>query len=93
MREIGIRELKSQLSESIRAVESGETLRITNRGRTVAELVPPAGRSTETHFHRLVSQGKLIPAALPHGPAPKPLSPLPGRSASEAVIDDRESER
>ena len=39
--EIGAFEAKNRLSELLRLAESGEEIAITNRGRTVARLVPP----------------------------------------------------
>lgn len=40
MREVGAFEAKTHLSELIAAVEAGETVMITRRGRPVAQLVP-----------------------------------------------------
>ena len=40
MKSIGLRELKDHLSETIEAVERGEVVEITKRGRTVARVVP-----------------------------------------------------
>jgi hypothetical protein len=46
MRSVGIKHLKSQLSEYIRLAAAGETVLVTDRDRVVAELGPPApGRS------------------------------------------------
>src|SRR5882672_5087445 len=46
MRVVGIKALKNELSEYLRAVAAGETVLVTDRNRVVAELVPPAlGRS------------------------------------------------
>jgi prevent-host-death family protein len=45
MRTVGIRELKNSLSEYLRWVRSGESVRVTDRGEVVAELTPP-GRDT-----------------------------------------------
>jgi prevent-host-death family protein len=42
MREVGAFEAKTRLSELLAAVEAGERVRITNRGRAVADLVPIA---------------------------------------------------
>ncbi|MEZ5835047.1 MAG: type II toxin-antitoxin system prevent-host-death family antitoxin [Geminicoccaceae bacterium] len=42
MREIGAFEAKTHLSELLAAVEAGETVRITRRGKAVADLVPIA---------------------------------------------------
>lgn len=41
MRAVGIRELKSKLSEYIRLVGAGESVLVTDRGTVVAELRPP----------------------------------------------------
>ncbi|WP_207484695.1 type II toxin-antitoxin system Phd/YefM family antitoxin [Arenibaculum pallidiluteum] len=40
MREVGAFEAKTHLPELLRDVERGESIRITNRGRPVARLVP-----------------------------------------------------
>ncbi len=42
MATVGIRELKNQTSELIRRVEAGEAIAVTNHGRIVARIVPPA---------------------------------------------------
>lgn len=39
---IGIRELKSKLSECLREVRAGQTIVVTERGRAVARLIPDA---------------------------------------------------
>ena len=41
-RRIGIRELKSKLSEYVREVREGQTIVVTDRGRAVARLIPDA---------------------------------------------------
>ena len=41
-RRIGIRELKSKLSECVRDVRAGQTIVVTERGRAVARLIPNA---------------------------------------------------
>jgi prevent-host-death family protein len=41
-RRIGIRELKSKLSECVREVKEGRTIVVTERGRAVARLIPDA---------------------------------------------------
>jgi prevent-host-death family protein len=41
-RRIGIRELKSKLSEYVREVREGRTIVVTERGRAVARLIPDA---------------------------------------------------
>lgn len=46
MREVGAFEAKTHLSEIIAAVEAGETVTITRRGRPVARLVPVEAESS-----------------------------------------------
>lgn len=42
---VGIRELKSKLSEYVAGVSKGQRVTVTDRGRPVAELVPLSGVS------------------------------------------------
>lgn len=42
MTTVGIRELKAHTSDVMRRVEAGETIEITNHGRIVARIMPPA---------------------------------------------------
>lgn len=39
--QVGIRELKNQLSKYVRQVQAGDVVLVTDRGRVVAELLPP----------------------------------------------------
>ena len=41
-RKVGIRELKSKLSECVRDVKMGATIVVTEHGRSVARIVPEA---------------------------------------------------
>ena len=49
MATVGIRELKNHLSKYVRQVEGGDVVVVTDRGRIVAELRPPAERRTDIH--------------------------------------------
>jgi prevent-host-death family protein len=66
MHSIGIKALKNKLSEYVRAAAAGETVLVTDRGRVVAELVPPRVRAdaspTERLLGELTRQGLLAPA-------------------------------
>jgi prevent-host-death family protein len=44
MPDIGVRELRTDVSAVLRRVEAGESLRVTVRGRPVAAIVPLATR-------------------------------------------------
>ena len=47
MREIRATEAKARLAELLRAVETGETVVITRRGKRVAHLIPAPGRERD----------------------------------------------
>lgn len=59
MREIGSFEAKTHLSELLAAVEAGETVTITRRGKPVAQLVPVkrSGRDRREALRRLQQIG------------------------------------
>jgi len=69
MRAIGIKALRNRLSEYVRAVASGETVLVTNRGRVVAELITPrvreAASPAERKLSELLLEGLLTPARVP----------------------------
>lgn len=91
MEEIGVRQLKETLSEALRRVSRGEQIRILNRGRPIADLVP-VGKARDHRLRRLVSQGRLT---LPTHPRPS-ASPTPVETevrASDIVLAEREDER
>lgn len=92
MREIGARELKASLSETLRAVSRGERVRVTVRGRPVADLVPTGASRQDEDLHALVAAGRLTPAARAKPPrAPRLLKARD--SASAAVLAERDEER
>ncbi len=82
MHAVGIKTLKSKLSEYLRAVAAGETVLVTDRNRVVAEIVPPsAGRSpvpADAMMAEAVRQGWVTPPALAAKGAPprKPVMKL-----------------
>jgi prevent-host-death family protein len=92
MREIGVRQLKSHLSEVLRDVESGEQLRVTVRGRPIADIVPAGQRPGDELLRALIADGKVVPPARAR-PDRAPRLIHAGRSASAEVLADRDSER
>jgi len=76
MQTVGIKALKSKLSEYIRAAAAGETVLVTDRNRVVAEIVPPrvAADATpaEHKWADLVRQGLVAPAKTPPAALPPP---------------------
>lgn len=62
MREIPQRELRNNVGQVLREVESGERLRVTVRGRAVADLVPISPRRqgfSRTDVVRIVATAPL----------------------------------
>jgi prevent-host-death family protein len=60
MREIGVRELKMTLSQTLRAVARGQQVRVTLRGRPLADIVPAGTPAKDDRLRRLVAQGRLV---------------------------------
>jgi prevent-host-death family protein len=92
MREIGVRELKSTLSQTLRAVARGQQVRVTVRGRPVADIVPAGASVQDDRLRALVAQGRLTP----HTRARAKQAPglVKTRiSASTLVLAERDAER
>lgn len=91
MREMGVRELKQSLSETLRAVGRGQQVRVTVRGKAVADIVP-AGAAADDRVRALVAEGRVV---VPSRARPKTAPRLvkSGRSASSLVLSEREAER
>lgn len=92
MREIGVRELKLSLSETLRAVARGQQVRVTVRGRPVADIVPAGASAEDDRLRGLVAQGRLVtPARARAKRAPRLVKS--SHSASSLVLAEREAER
>lgn len=87
--------MKASLSKVLREVEAGERVRVTVRGRPVADLVPaqaPPRRYSEG-MRKLIAEGKVTPASQPL-PLPKAPPPIKtGRSASAIILAERDEGR
>ncbi len=92
MRVIGIRDLKQSLSETLRAVGRGEHVRVTRRGRPVADIVPAGAAAADDRLRRLVAEGRLVPPVRGK-PRHAPKLVKAARQASTLVLAEREAER
>ena len=90
-REIGVRQLRECLAEVLRAVEGGEHVRVTSRGKALADIVPAGAPAPDARLRELVLQGQLVPPARVR-PAKAPRMSRSERSATEAVLAERELE-
>jgi prevent-host-death family protein len=92
MREMGVRDLKRSLSETLRAVARGEQVRVTVRGRPVADIVPAGAAAGDERVRALVAGGRLTaPSSGRPRRAPR-LAQIAG-SASALVLAERDEER
>ncbi len=92
MHEIGVRELKMTLSQTLRAVARGQQVRVTLRGRPLADIVPAGASTSDDRLRGLVADGRLIaPARARPKRAPRLVNST--HSASALVLAEREAER
>jgi prevent-host-death family protein len=82
--EVGVRELRNNLSRYLERVEAGEEVVVTDHGRPVARVLPLGGPRT---LDRLVSAGLVTPARTRKRPSSRPLE-TPG-SVSDLVAQQR----
>jgi prevent-host-death family protein len=96
--EVGIRELRQNLSVYVARVKKGERFVVTEHNRPVAELVPTKKRAEvtgEETWEELVARVGIIEATKPPVfPEPLPYPPdYKGPPASEILIRSRRRER
>ncbi len=71
MVQVGIRELKARLSAYVATARAGDRVVITDRGKTVAQIVPIGG---EAALQSLIDDGLATPPAHRNRPLPRPRS-------------------
>ncbi len=85
--------MKANLSSVLRRVGEGERVRVTRRGRHVADLLPPETDPAEAEMRKLIAEGRVTPASRPKPEGPPPPPRKTGRSASALILAEREEER
>jgi len=91
MRSTGIRQLKDNLSRFIARAAAGERVLITDRGRPVAELGPPAKEvAYGSRYAELVASGMIQPARTPGVRVVWPKLKLPKGTAAALIDEDRD---
>jgi prevent-host-death family protein len=89
MDQVGVRELRQNLSVYLRRVTAGEALEVTEHGRPVAVLAPlPAS----TPLAGLIAAGRLRPASGDRRALPPPVA-VSAMSISAALAEQRAGER
>ena len=89
--EVGVRELRQNLSVYLRRVAKGERFVVTDRREPVAELVPLAEDSDERSAY--LRRNKLKPAKIPWEAVGPPIDLGPGVSLSEELQRERNDQR
>jgi prevent-host-death family protein len=82
--EVGVRELRNNLSRYLDRVRSGEEVVVTERGRAIARVLPVG---TERILDRLIAEGVVTPAGQPKRRAGRPIKSK--GTASDLVADQR----
>ena len=88
-RRIGIRELKSRLSECVRDVKMGATIVVTEHGRRVARLVPERD-SLDERIDTLRNAGGIQWSGHRLGAAKPPVRVRGRRTVADIVVENRE---
>jgi prevent-host-death family protein len=86
MTEVGVRELKSSLSQYLKRVRKGESIVVTDRGEPIARIIPvgiPEG------IARLMAEGRITWSGKPFRPPEKLVRPRPGPPFSDYISEDR----
>ena len=91
-RQVGVREIRQNLSVYLDRVKAGETLHVTEYGRVVAILAPlPAERLSP--LERMVREGRAIP---PKGSLKDRRPPQPGDPTAppmQQILDEMREDR
>jgi prevent-host-death family protein len=88
-RRVGIRELKSKLSEYVRDVKSGATIVVTEHGRRVARLVPEA-HSLDERLDALKNAGAVSWSGRRLRRLKPDVRPRTNRTVADVLVDNRE---
>jgi prevent-host-death family protein len=68
--EVGIRDLKNNLSRHLNAVKKGETITVTDHGQPFARI---ERINKVSKFDQLVAEGRITPASQPKGRLREPV--------------------
>ncbi len=87
-RTVGIRELKSRLSECVRSVKMGATIVVTEHGRRVARLVPEAS-SLDDRLATLKRAGAILWSGRRLRRTPPDVRPRGKRTVADILVENR----
>jgi prevent-host-death family protein len=70
MTEVGVRELRNNLSRYLAQVRGGDEVVVTDHGRAVARILPIGGQRV---LDRLIAEGRVTPAKRTKRTKPRPI--------------------
>lgn len=82
--EVGVRELRDNLSRYLERVRAGEEVVVTDRGRAIARVLPVGA---ERALDRLIAAGVVTPAQQPKRRSSRPIKAK--GAVSDLVADQR----
>jgi prevent-host-death family protein len=85
---VGVRDFKTHLSRHLRRVRAGQPLLITERGRSIATVVPVDAPANVDWAHQLVAEGHAQWSGGKPAGASRP-GRVSGTPASSSVLEDR----
>lgn len=68
--DVGIRDLKNNLSRHLKSVQDGNSITVTDHGKPIARIEPVSGIS---RLDQLIAEGQVTPAMEPKGRLPEPI--------------------
>jgi prevent-host-death family protein len=89
--DVGVRELRQNLSVYLRRIAQGETLRVTEHGHPVA-LLTPIPNSGDPVLDDLEAQGLLERPKVRRRPLPRPVPLEPGEPTLSEVLQHMRDE-
>jgi prevent-host-death family protein len=82
--EVGVRELRNNLSQYLERVRAGDEVLVTDRGRAIARVLPLKGERT---LDRLIADGLVTPGKRPKRASSRPLKTA--GTVSDLVAEQR----
>ncbi len=86
---VGVRDLKSRLSEYLRQVKAGETIVITEHGKPVGRIVP-AAQSLDDRLQAMVQAGLIAWSGKKLVPTRRVARTRGKRTVADLVVENRE---
>jgi len=95
MATVTVSELNQQTARVLERVKNGESVTVTEYGRTIARLIPDAPLTGVPLLDEMIAQGRAIPAtsSWPIPPTPAREDGEPDLNVTELFLRDREDER